>query len=371
MSSSSSKTSIPDNSQQSLIPLFSTEIDQKPSFLLIDQKPTQQQQSSHFLENKFQETKNITSALFGIEQNQQNNFLVNNSPSLSSATTTTYYSPQTNGYNNNNFYNSTTHFGHSQLSELYQQQQQPHFLYTSQPASSPEGFPNDRPPSSGSGRESAQGPCTRIIEGSEVHINAKGKKTRKPRTIYSSQQLHALNEAFKAHQYLALPQRAELAEMLMLSQTQRHCGQINSNNNSICNGQQNSTEMRLTEEEEIDELSETKEGNELIRNTSTPQCQSLPGTSSCTPHQQQIKNNSKQSEITEEMTKILNEQQKQSNKNIQQQQFNNSSSLDSNNTQIPQNNSLINQNCWQMDNAVALGLTTGMTNNNNVASMHG
>jgi len=36
-------------------------------------------------------------------------------------------------------------------------------------------------------------PCTRIIEGSEVHINAKGKKTRKPRTIYSSQQLQALN----------------------------------------------------------------------------------------------------------------------------------------------------------------------------------
>nr|CAD2188516.1 unnamed protein product [Meloidogyne enterolobii] len=367
---------------QAIPPQFSTEaIDTKPppSFLLIDQKPREdlllsQQQTSNFIENKFQDSKNVTAtrnALFGVEQSPNNNFLINNSPSCSlSSATTTYYSNGSNGYNTN-FYNSTTHFGHSQLvAELYQQQQQPHFLYTSQPASSPEGFPNDRPPSSGSGRESAQGPCTRIIEGSEVHINAKGKKTRKPRTIYSSQQLQALNEAFKQHQYLALPQRAELAEMLMLSQTQRHYGHNNSNTNSICNGQQNSTEMRLTEEEEEenDELSETKTliegrgggggGNDsstlLINSTTTP-CQSLPGTSSsCTP--QQIKNK----EITEEITKIINEQQQkqQQQTNKQQQQFNN----------LPQD-SLINQNnCWDNNSVANLGLTTaGM----NAASMHG
>lgn len=32
-------------------------------------------------------------------------------------------------------------------------------------------------------------PQTKIIEGTEVHINSKGKKTRKPRTIYSSKPL--------------------------------------------------------------------------------------------------------------------------------------------------------------------------------------
>uniref|UniRef100_A0A1I8BXP9 Homeobox domain-containing protein n=1 Tax=Meloidogyne hapla TaxID=6305 RepID=A0A1I8BXP9_MELHA len=73
-------------------------------------------------------------------------------------------------------------------------------------------------------------------------------------------------------------------------------------------------------------------------------------TSSFTPPQQ-----INPSEITEEIAKILNEQQKQ-NKNF-------------NNSLNPQNNSLINQNCWQMDNN--LGLTTVMSNNNSVASMHG
>lgn len=53
-----------------------------------------------------------------------------------------------------------------------------------------------------------------------MHINAKGKKTRKPRTIYSSSQLAALNQRFKQAQYLALPERAELAAQLQLTQTQ-------------------------------------------------------------------------------------------------------------------------------------------------------
>ena len=63
-------------------------------------------------------------------------------------------------------------------------------------------------------------PQTRIIEGSEVHINSKGKKSRKPRTIYSSQQLQHLQKRFAQTQYLALPDRAELANELGLSQTQ-------------------------------------------------------------------------------------------------------------------------------------------------------
>ena len=61
---------------------------------------------------------------------------------------------------------------------------------------------------------------TKIIEGGEVRINGKGKKMRKPRTIYSSLQLQALNKRFQRTQYLALPERAELAASLGLTQTQ-------------------------------------------------------------------------------------------------------------------------------------------------------
>uniref|UniRef100_A0A914VVM4 Homeobox domain-containing protein n=1 Tax=Plectus sambesii TaxID=2011161 RepID=A0A914VVM4_9BILA len=61
---------------------------------------------------------------------------------------------------------------------------------------------------------------TKIIEGGEVRINGKGKKIRKPRTIYSSLQLQALNKRFQRTQYLALPERAELAASLGLTQTQ-------------------------------------------------------------------------------------------------------------------------------------------------------
>lgn len=57
--------------------------------------------------------------------------------------------------------------------------------------------------------------------------NGKGKKMRKPRTIYSSLQLQQLNRRFQRTQYLALPERAELAASLGLTQTQvsanRHC----------------------------------------------------------------------------------------------------------------------------------------------------
>ncbi|KAM6312046.1 homeobox protein DLX-4 [Podargus strigoides] len=58
------------------------------------------------------------------------------------------------------------------------------------------------------------------ITNGELRINGKGKKLRKPRTIYSSLQLQALNQRFQQTQYLALPERAELAAQLGLTQTQ-------------------------------------------------------------------------------------------------------------------------------------------------------
>ncbi len=51
-------------------------------------------------------------------------------------------------------------------------------------------------------------------------VKLKGKKVRKPRTIYSSMQLQVLNKRFQRTQYLALPERAELAASLGLTQTQ-------------------------------------------------------------------------------------------------------------------------------------------------------
>ena len=67
-----------------------------------------------------------------------------------------------------------------------------------------------------------------------MKINNKGKKVRKPRTIYSSQQLQMLQKRFdplktsrvilsfrfNKTQYLALPDRASLAAELGLTQTQ-------------------------------------------------------------------------------------------------------------------------------------------------------
>ena len=53
----------------------------------------------------------------------------------------------------------------------------------------------------------------------QLKISGK-KKMRKPRTIYSSLQLQQLNRRFQRTQYLALPERAELAASLGLTQTQ-------------------------------------------------------------------------------------------------------------------------------------------------------
>ena len=55
---------------------------------------------------------------------------------------------------------------------------------------------------------------TTVIENGEIRFNGKRKKIRKPRTIYSSLQLQALNHRFQQTQYLALPERAELAASL-------------------------------------------------------------------------------------------------------------------------------------------------------------
>ncbi|XP_035592937.1 homeobox protein Dlx3b-like [Oncorhynchus keta] len=51
-------------------------------------------------------------------------------------------------------------------------------------------------------------------------VNGKPRKIRKPRTIYSSYQLAALQHRFQGAQYLSLPERAELAAHLGVTQTQ-------------------------------------------------------------------------------------------------------------------------------------------------------
>jgi len=55
---------------------------------------------------------------------------------------------------------------------------------------------------------------------SDGALRSNKKKTRKPRTIYSSLQLQQLCRRFQRTQYLALPERAELAATLGLTQTQ-------------------------------------------------------------------------------------------------------------------------------------------------------
>ena len=68
-----------------------------------------------------------------------------------------------------------------------------------------------------------------VIEGRDLRLNGKGKKIRKPRTIYSSLQLQALHQRFQQTQYLALPERADLAAKLGLTQTQVGLGNTGSN----------------------------------------------------------------------------------------------------------------------------------------------
>ena len=51
-------------------------------------------------------------------------------------------------------------------------------------------------------------------------FDSRGKKIRKPKTMYSSFQLQKLKERFHDTQYLSLPERAEFAASLGLTQTQ-------------------------------------------------------------------------------------------------------------------------------------------------------
>ena len=70
--------------------------------------------------------------------------------------------------------------------------------------------------------EQQQQPTTTTTDagGGGGALRATKKKMRKPRTIYSSLQLQQLNRRFQRTQYLALPERAELAASLGLTQTQ-------------------------------------------------------------------------------------------------------------------------------------------------------
>ena len=67
----------------------------------------------------------------------------------------------------------------------------------------------------------AGGEIKESIENGELtRVNSKGKKMRKPRTMYSSLQIQQLERRFQRTQYLALPERAELAASLGITQTQ-------------------------------------------------------------------------------------------------------------------------------------------------------
>ena len=61
-----------------------------------------------------------------------------------------------------------------------------------------------------------------VVEHGELitRVNGKGKEIRKPRSIYSSLQIQQLERRFQRTQYLALPERAELAASLGITQTQ-------------------------------------------------------------------------------------------------------------------------------------------------------
>lgn len=83
-------------------------------------------------------------------------------------------------------------------------------------ASDPLTFPHARP--CASPPDSEKPPLS--PEPSEQRPQAPTKKLRKPRTIYSSLQLQHLNQRFQHTQYLALPERAQLAAQLGLTQTQ-------------------------------------------------------------------------------------------------------------------------------------------------------
>ncbi|CAD5215714.1 unnamed protein product [Bursaphelenchus okinawaensis] len=155
-------------------------IEQKP-IVNYDQKPFQD-----FANNGLDPGSSSPSTLAAVSQAQQSQ--------LSAQAATNYYQQS---FMANGVFNS-----------FYPGNLQPYApQYYQQASTSPESF---------NGSESQ----TRIIEGTEVHINSKGKKSRKPRTIYTAQQLQELQKRFEGGQYLTLPERAELANGLGLTQTQ-------------------------------------------------------------------------------------------------------------------------------------------------------
>ncbi|XP_077475559.1 homeobox protein Dlx3b-like [Stigmatopora argus] len=84
-------------------------------------------------------------------------------------------------------------------------------------------YPHSTYRESGFSRETQSTLPDSVKEEPEIEVrmvNGKPKKIRKPRTIYSSFQLAVLQRRFQSAQYLALPERAELAAQLGLTQTQ-------------------------------------------------------------------------------------------------------------------------------------------------------
>nr|XP_030112361.3 homeobox protein DLX-4 [Taeniopygia guttata] len=82
----------------------------------------------------------------------------------------------------------------------------------------PPGAPHA--PAPGAGLQDTEAGKPPAVSEGELRLVGRGKKLRKPRTIYSSLQLQALNQRFQQTRYLALPERAELAAQLGLTQTQ-------------------------------------------------------------------------------------------------------------------------------------------------------
>ncbi|XP_048222955.1 homeobox protein DLX-4 [Perognathus longimembris pacificus] len=92
------------------------------------------------------------------------------------------------------------------------------YLSYQQPGAPNQPFhgPAEHPQEPEAGCEKAQ----LSLEPSEQYPQTFIRKQRKPRTIYSSLQLQHLNQRFQHTQYLALPERAQLAAQLGLTQTQ-------------------------------------------------------------------------------------------------------------------------------------------------------
>ncbi|KAM5158508.1 homeobox protein DLX-5 [Mantella aurantiaca] len=146
------------------------------------------------------------------------------SPTLpeSSATDAGYYSPGGHGYC------SPTSAGYGKALNAYQYQYHginasaatyPAKSYADYSYGSPY-HPHHQYGAYNRGQPPSTQPEKEVAEPEVRMVNGKPKKIRKPRTIYSSFQLAALQRRFQKTQYLALPERAELAASLGLTQTQ-------------------------------------------------------------------------------------------------------------------------------------------------------